>query len=98
MRDLSRFERWTCENALRAEESGPFLARSMQLFEVALAGVILAVSLSTGTDPRWVGLSAAVAGVFIGRALPDLLWPRQQRLVAVLYRAWLEREGAEPQA
>jgi len=91
-KDLTRFERWLCEIALRAEESGPLGARVLPLLEGGLGAGIVALSLYNITPENMVGnaLGAALAGAFVGIAIRDLLWPRNQRLLALLYRACLE--------
>lgn len=94
-KELNRFERWLCEIALRSEESGPIGARVRPLFEGGMAVGIVALVVHNMTPENMVGnaLGAALAGAFIGLSVQDLLWPRNQRLLAVLYRACLEDPG-----
>jgi hypothetical protein len=100
-RELSSFERWLCAEALRAEGAGPWVGRLLPLTEFALAALVAGLSIANLDPARPLigGIGAALGGVFMGRALPDLLWPRNQRLIAALYRACLDADqGAGRQA
>jgi hypothetical protein len=93
--ELGRVERWLCNQAYEAERAGPLAARTLPLFQLFMVCVVLGTTLWRGVFEGIVefGVPMAVAGFFGALALEDLVWPRRQRMIALLYGACLEETG-----
>ena len=94
--ELSRWEELQCRMAVETEGRGWLYPRVLPLVEIGLAGTILALTMrSVGWEESLGGplTGAALAGILIGRALPELIGTRQ-RVIAKLYRAREEEAGA----
>lgn len=93
---LSRIDRFVLRQQSQLHASG--LAWLLDLLALVLGGVMLWRSLTStiASDPRLGGLLAAGAGVLLFQAFDGLVWPRQRRLLALLYEACGTRERPGP--